>query len=971
MNFGDHNAALQVGVNYGSITTAHAPKSLNNADDRSHRERALDSLRFEQIDARKKDIKKASKETCTWLLGHQGYEAWLDPEKLSEHHGILWISGKPGAGKSTIMKFAYLDMKDRFKTSQERTVIASFFFNARGEDLEKSVCGLYRSLLIQILQGFPDIRKVLDNEELISPSRDRDIGCPPLNALKELLSSAMSFLGQRSLTCFIDALDECDESDIVEMVEHFEDLAEQAYHQNSTFRICYSSRHYPHINIGHGIRFTLEHQMGHIRDLEVYVSDRLKIGNSELCRELKQKLLEKADGVFLWVVLVVEILNKECRRGGFNLRRRLEEMPTNLSHLFKDILLRDTENPEELLLCILWILYSKRPLRPNEFYHALWSGLAMRKHDLVDEKLPDILSRASTLAENTSMSSEELDKVSIYVTSSSKGLAEVSSTHRLTPASPRTPIGHSRFSPGRNDVRVQFIHESVRDYLLKDKGLEDLWPSVILGEEGRAHDMLKKCCRFYMDHVEGTEDRSEIELLRSFGPGNLRGQFPLPSPKLASRKDRETMTFTERYAFLDYATDYILFHAEAAAPSVPQDDFLSLFPLSYWIRVRSFYQTRSVLQRTQPTYPLDTLFHVFARNGLPNLTRTRRKRDQNVHVLGGDQNNTYPFFVALAYGYKDTAVALLNLPDCIYKGADILEGFSHGQAYRDERPFKDRTPLSWAAEVGRLEIVKLLLVENSIPVNPAKKGQKSALARAVENGHKNVSALLLENGANVKHSEPLLKAIEIGREDIVSLLLESGADINRWDPLSRASELGHEGIVRLLLKKGVDVHHGSPVKSAVRGGHAAIVKLLLENNADANKSSPLECACQLGLATIVGLLIENGANVNNVAPLRIASRRGHHAIMRILIQKGADVNQGGLLADASKIGCKTTVEILLSNGANVNAQDEQGNTALHQAAYRHDHALAKLLVAHGANFDQEDRSGTTPHDVMYLTTRRD
>jgi hypothetical protein len=297
------------------------------------------------------------------------------------------------------MKFAYLDIKARFQIRRDSTVITSFFFNARGEELEKSVCGLYRSLLIQILEGFPDLQRVLDDEELVPLTRDRDSRCPPFNALKELLSNTMSLLGQRSLTCFIDALDECDESDIVEMVEHFEELAEQAYHQNSDFRICFSSRHYPHISISHGIRFTLEHQMGHVRDLEAYVSDRLKITNTELCHELRPKLLDKAAGVFLWVVLVVEILNKEYRRGGFNLRRRLEEMPSNLSHLFKDILLRDTENPEELLLCILWILYSKRPLRPSELYHALWSGLVMTKQDSVGEKLPGTLPRPSKLSD--------------------------------------------------------------------------------------------------------------------------------------------------------------------------------------------------------------------------------------------------------------------------------------------------------------------------------------------------------------------------------------------------------------------------------------------------------------------------------------------------------------------------------------------------------------------------------------------
>jgi hypothetical protein len=125
----------------------------------------LDSLRFEQIDSRKLTIKTAHAKTCEWFLSHPYYQAWLDPGKLTQHHGFLWISGKPGAGKSTIMKFAYLSMKSR-KARHDQAITASFFFNARGEYLEKSILGMYRSLLLQLLKGYPDLQTVLDDPDL-------------------------------------------------------------------------------------------------------------------------------------------------------------------------------------------------------------------------------------------------------------------------------------------------------------------------------------------------------------------------------------------------------------------------------------------------------------------------------------------------------------------------------------------------------------------------------------------------------------------------------------------------------------------------------------------------------------------------------------------------------------------------------------------------------------------------------------
>jgi len=166
------------------------------------------------------------------------------------------------------MKFIYLNMKR--KTHGKRAITASFFFNARGEYLERSVVGMYRALLLQLLEGFPDLQTVLDDPDLISPSQ---VSCPSLNVLKDLFRNAIFRLGKRSFTCFVDALDECDEQQVMDMVQYFEELAEQSIDNGLFLRICFSSRHYPYIVIQKGIRLTLEHQPGHDEDLRNYVAN--------------------------------------------------------------------------------------------------------------------------------------------------------------------------------------------------------------------------------------------------------------------------------------------------------------------------------------------------------------------------------------------------------------------------------------------------------------------------------------------------------------------------------------------------------------------------------------------------------------------------------------------------------------------------------------------------------------------------
>jgi hypothetical protein len=69
--------------------------------------------------------------------------------------------------------------------------------------------------------------------------------------------------------------------------------------------------------------------------------------------KIRDEMLKRASGVFLWVVLVVLMLNKEYDRGRiYALRDRLDKIPDDLGALFRDILIRDNENVEDLVLCL-------------------------------------------------------------------------------------------------------------------------------------------------------------------------------------------------------------------------------------------------------------------------------------------------------------------------------------------------------------------------------------------------------------------------------------------------------------------------------------------------------------------------------------------------------------------------------------------------------------------------------------------
>ncbi|KAJ5982693.1 Pfs NACHT and ankyrin domain protein [Penicillium sp. IBT 35674x] len=893
----------------------HTHKRLSSG----RRESLLESLRFDNIDSRKLDIKKAHAKTCRWLLSHPNYEEWLDSVNLSQHNGFLWISGKPGVGKSTIMKYAYLNLKrnPRFRSS----VIASFFFNARGQSLEKSLNGMYRSLLLQLLEGYPDLQTILDDPDVISQCQN---GCPPLNVLEELFSTAISALGDRIFTCFVDAVDECDKRQVMDMVRCFQDLAEQSTAKNIAFRVCFSSRHYPIISIRRGIRLTLEDQQGHTEDLVAYVASRLVVTDIALNKELQSKIIEKAAGVFLWVFLVVDMLNEEDRsRGGMSLRRILAELPTDLSKLFRDLLRRDKDDMEALLLSVIWILYAERPLKPNEYYHAIWSGLSLE--GLVDDQqIPDA----------TSPDPKGLtEKFARYISSSSKGLAEATTGNQPT---------------------VQFIHQSVRDFLVEDQGLLELWPDIGHNYASLSHQILRQCCRFYLSHS------SVRQVVRRL----------LLEPHSGMRPE-----ILEDYPLLKYANQHILYHANAAAQVCPQDEFLSKFLDFEWIQLNNLFEKFKIRRFSQNTSP----FYILAEKGLSELIRTIGHNDSQDNKRQGRYK--YPIFAALASGSKETVAAVLGLSSIVHNGIDILEGF------------ESHSPIMGRAK--RLyRIVNLLQSEQTI--NQVDKGGHTPLTRASMNGHESIARTLIEKGAEIEaidkdRRSPLHLASMNGHEAVARFLIQKGAGVYAKDSEERtslhlASRNGHEAVARLLVVQGVDIdaidkYGWTPIHLASMNGHEAMVRLLVAEGAeieaiDKERRSPLHLASMDGNEAVVRFLIQKGAGVytkdnEERTSLHLASKNGHEAVARLLVAEGAEIqaidkDRRSPLHLASKNGHKAVARLLVTVGREIEAIDKDRRSPLHLASMDGHEAVVRFLIAKGADIHVVDRYGWTPIHLVSM-----
>ena len=254
---------------------------------------------------------------------------------------------------------------------------------------------------------------------------------------------------------------------------------------------------------------------------------------------------------------------------------------------------------------------------------------------------------------------------------------------------------------------------------------------------------------------------------------------------------------------------------------------------------------------------------------------------------------------------------------------------------------RETTPLMYAAEIGSVEAMRLL-VDRGADVNAQNAFGSTALMWSVPDPAK--VRLLLDHGAQVNTTA------KSGRTAlIIAAFTNPSAEV-----------------VRLLLAKGVkvavmDSRHVTPLNAATFGNDTATVRLLLDAGADIDTPdtflglTPLMNAAGNRNVEAVKLLLAKGAKVNAVSKTEGLPK----------IQTGT-VEFGGWtpLLMAAAFGPPEAVKTLLDAGARIDAQDYRGFTPLMLAAGtdRYDRRSVNLLVSHGADLGPTNHDGETALD---------
>ena len=317
-------------------------------------EALLESLRPYCCNPRRSESLENHKESFQWIWNTEGPEpGFVDWLRFDDP--VFWVKGKPGSGKSTLMKYLIENehTKKLVSKASTPTIFISYFFYELGDPEEKDFLSLLHAFVYRLLEELHLVSKTASAmliqrlEPYMTMTRNKPW---PQKVLQEALRHIVtkSPINAR-VVMFIDGFDECD-GNHASQLDFLKDLVESSKVSKLSIKMCIASRAevdirlrlstYPSLAIHH---FTEP-------DIASYVTRRLRMAwelmasqldgtTATFDQELIDNVIRKAEGVFLWVNLVVTqlVMAIETEAEASDLHRLVASLPEGLKQLYQSI----------------------------------------------------------------------------------------------------------------------------------------------------------------------------------------------------------------------------------------------------------------------------------------------------------------------------------------------------------------------------------------------------------------------------------------------------------------------------------------------------------------------------------------------------------------------------------------------------------------------------------------------------------
>lgn len=456
-------------IHRGSHTALQSP--ARSPEQENIRKWLLKSLKFQEMGDRELRITNASKNTFKWI--YEAQTANLQPRASfpafleQDDSGIYWITGKPGSGKSTLMKYLIKNHRtfDFLRRWAPGGVIASaFYFWNSGMNMQMSIEGLLRTLLANCLEQLP--RSVI---ERLFPGRWEALSLFGMDdtlwtwrelslALRKLV---LDVCCDRKFFFFVDGLDEFS-GDHGMLTDLILDLVSSA----PNVKACVASR--PWVNFEDAFRSKPHLMLQDLtkRDIELYITSTFRKSQGFLDLEQREprhaerlvaEIAQKAEGVFLWVRLVVKSLLVGMTNGDRirELRKRLERTPSNLEDLFKKML--HSLEPR-------YLQHASQIFQIHRASEGPLTMLTMAFADLEDQD--EVLRRLLCPPTHSNLTAQ-CTHMKRKLSSRCKGLLEVDSLPMLGQQNDADggTDGNKNNDDRIMDCKVQYLHRTVKDFI--------------------------------------------------------------------------------------------------------------------------------------------------------------------------------------------------------------------------------------------------------------------------------------------------------------------------------------------------------------------------------------------------------------------------------------------------------------------------------------------------------------------------
>ena len=302
---------------------------------------------------------------------------------------------------------------------------------------------------------------------------------------------------------------------------------------------------------------------------------------------------------------------------------------------------------------------------------------------------------------------------------------------------------------------------------------------------------------------------------------------------------------------------------------------------------------------------------------------------------------------------------------------------------------KKDTALLWAARWGHNSIVNALIDRGADPEVKNDKGS-TALYWAVRYEHSKTVELLLKKGkANPNTTRklglvaPLVVASAYGNNEIVKLLLaHPNCDVNirirgGEIPIHHAAREGCEDVMATLLEHGAtlddkDELGDTPLLLAAQNGHIELVYKLITLGANVNHRNhegndtwnyAIDSEDNDLLETLLSACLDNEIDMTNRQPLCIAASSGRYDKIEFLLKLKQDPLvcdwDGNTFLHHAAMNDKYEVIEKFNNSIPIDTQNKRGNTPLHVACSKGFDKTVGTLLKYKAKADIKNNEGET------------